>query len=263
MPASLSGSATVHDQGALGYSNFTITVPSPTGANRALVVKIYSAFDSTSNVSSVSYGGQTLTRVGGISANNNRRAEIWILNSAGIAAATSTDLNVQAPEGRRWGIIAEPWQDVDQTTLFENVATVNGVSAAAAVDVLSSTGDVATCAIMAGGTSAYNNPATAGDTEIAQTPFGNSGSGGSEGRGMSSYAAGGGTINLDWALVDSGGWEAVGVSLKSASPPKTLDLPSALIFTLDMGSGLGAAVEGAATTAARSVRRMLRRRRFR
>ena len=69
-----------------------LTHTTPAGVNRLNVFVV--AFENGSDVavSNVTYGGQTLTRVGGIvnGSGTRERTEIWYLNEAGIAAAGSS-----------------------------------------------------------------------------------------------------------------------------------------------------------------------------
>jgi hypothetical protein len=91
------------------------------GSNRLLVFMVGYENGTDILVNSVSYGGQSLTRINGVAAGTTTfgRVELWYLNEAGIAAATGNTFSVAygggaTPADEHYGAVT--YANVDQTS---------------------------------------------------------------------------------------------------------------------------------------------------
>jgi len=155
-------------------TGLTHTVPS--GSHRLLVFAVGYENGADPGVSTVSYGGQTLTRITGAVAGTTTyaRVELWYLNSAGIAAASSNTFSVT------WGgtaptypmYAAATYENVNQGTpfgnsssAFTNASTPNPITTAVTVN----TGSMAVASAISGNSGSYtwNNGWTEGTDQTA------------------------------------------------------------------------------------------------
>jgi hypothetical protein len=100
------------------------------GDDRLLVFAINYANNSDVAISTVRYGGQSLTRINGTAAGTNQvvRAELWYLKEAGIVAATNTTFVVTFASGNVTAqYAAVTFRNVDQAApiVASNVNAVN------------------------------------------------------------------------------------------------------------------------------------------
>jgi hypothetical protein len=117
------------------------------GAKRLLVFMV--GYENGSNVaiSSVTYGGQSLTRINGTSVGTSSvvRVELWYLKETGIAAATNTTFVVNyggtAPSGKHFA--SATFQNVDQTApiLASNINSTNAATPNPLPTTVSTTAD--------------------------------------------------------------------------------------------------------------------------
>ena len=128
------------------------------GFNRALIVFIYGENNSTMSVSSVRYGGQTMTSVvqKSLGTTTNSYTGAFVLNEAGIAAATDGNIGVTWAKTPSNGsaVISIFFSNVDQLTLIGGTATGGNVNATTvSTSALANTsGD----AVLVAATAAYN-----------------------------------------------------------------------------------------------------------
>jgi rhamnogalacturonyl hydrolase YesR len=148
-----------------------------TGSNRVLVVIGHAEGSSGSNpvLSAVTYGGQTMTKVADKTqtwdATSRAYVAIFILNEAGVAAASSSTISATWSGTSSNSLTSVFLSNVDQTNIIGDFA-VNGVRAAATIAtsaLATSSGDMVIAGVTCTGTGSYtpNN----GFTEGVESPI--------------------------------------------------------------------------------------------
>ncbi|MBI3155174.1 MAG: cadherin-like domain-containing protein, partial [Burkholderiales bacterium] len=179
------------------------------GNDRVLIVGV-SMFDSGSNiVSSVTYGGQALTRIGQDSSSKTH-AEMWMLTApvegtADIVVSLTKAVNVVAG--------ATAYSGVDQSTPYSTVATGNG-SSDPTFTVASAAGELVVDIVA----DRDVDSETVGAGQTAQWVLKN-GTASSDAWGGSSSEQGAASVTMSWSTVGAGAgeWAAVAVSLRPSS----------------------------------------------
>jgi hypothetical protein len=174
------------------------------GANRILIVGI--GFDPRgATVTGVTYGGQPLTLIGGVSATSSR-VELWRI----VAPLTGTNNVVVTGTGAKEKIAgATSWTGVHQTTPLGTAAFATGTSITPTVNVTSATGDVVVDTVMAVDTASLT--VGAGQTQRWNVALGDYMGGGSSEPGAA-------TTTMSWTLSGSFTWSIGAVPLKQAQP---------------------------------------------
>jgi hypothetical protein len=112
----------------LGSWSIGLTHTPGSGSNRLLVFTVGYENSSDVGVGAVSYGGQALTRIGGVAAGTSSivRTELWYLKEAGIAAASTNTFTVtwggSTPSSPKYG--AATYANVSQTTPINRAVQV-------------------------------------------------------------------------------------------------------------------------------------------
>jgi uncharacterized repeat protein (TIGR01451 family) len=222
-------------------SNFTTGA----GSNRLLLVGVSIDLNSpTAAISSISYGAQSLTKVGDVTNGSNERAEIWrLLNPPAGTANITVTMNGQAHNGLVAG--AATFSGVNQSTPLGTVVTNTGASTTPTVTVSSASDEqvfaavaagqgVIFSAVGAGQTSRWNATDTA---DIA---------------GAASTKTGAASVTMSWTSSNVP-WAIAGVSLKPA--PGAITTTGMAVWYSGSGSATrynpwnGSAFTGAANTA--------------
>jgi len=189
------------------------------GSNRVLVVGV-SNRDGTRTVSTVTYGGVALTRIGlQNGAGTANRVELWRL----IAPATGTANIIVTLSGSTETVAgAVSYTGVDQTTPFGTFASASGTSTAPSVAVTSASGEVVMDVVAANGDS---DGATVG---TGQTQRWNdfTGTGGGDIHGAGSTEPGAASVTMAWTLVASKAWAIGAVPVKPATCPTPTSTPT-------------------------------------
>jgi hypothetical protein len=155
----------------LGAWTTGLTHTNGAGNDRLLVFMVSYENSADVGVSTVKYGGQSLTRINGTAAGTSSidRVELWYLKEAGIVAATNTTFVVTyggtAPTAVLYA--AATYKNVDQTTpiLASNINSTNNSSPNPITTTVSVTADgIAIAASASGNSSTYtwNNGWTEG-----------------------------------------------------------------------------------------------------
>lgn len=184
------------------------------GSDRILVVGVTLYSDSTQTVSTVTYGGVSLTLISGCTAEQaDIRTEQWYL----IAPAAGT-ANVVVTLSATSGAIASTavsFTGVDQSTPLGTCVTATGFNAAPTVAVSSAAGELVVDALAVfDGIGAAAPTVGASQTQRAYGEhghaFGDFGAG-------ASTEAGAGTVTMSWSLSGSRWWAIAATPLKEAA----------------------------------------------
>ncbi len=193
------------------------------GPNRILIVGV-SNRRSNRTVTSVTYAGQNLTRVGTqLSGTNTCRLDMWYLVSppAGTATVVVTLSNGTDVIGG-----AVSFFGVDPLAPMGPFTSANGTGTNAALSVASDINEIVVDVVAAPGTALSLTP------NAAQTPHWiiGTGNGGANVRGASSRLNGAPSVTMSWTLGASTDWAIGAVALKPAPNPN-------LVLTLVQNDG--------------------------
>src|SRR5438445_566690 len=188
-------------------AGFTWAHTVSSGNDRLLLVGLSLAPRQNQKVQSVTFNGQSLTRVAFRNNSNESRAEVWQL----VAPASGTHsivVTMNAATAAETVCGATSWTGVDQGDPIGGVVEAKGRSDQASVDVPTTGGDVVhdvlavsgdvTATVGSGQTSHWNDAVAAGV------------------RGAGSDEPGAGTVTMSWDLGASARWVLIGFALNSA-----------------------------------------------
>ena len=189
-------------------AGFTWAHTVSSGNDRLLLVGLSLAPRQNQKVQSVTFNGQSLTRVAFRNNSNESRAEVWQL----VAPASGTHsivVTMNAATAAETVCGATSWTGVDQSDPIGGVVEAKGTSDQASVDVPTTGGDVVhdvlavsgdvTANVGSGQTSHWNDAVAAGV------------------RGAGSDEPGAGTVTMSWDLGASARWVLIGFALNPAS----------------------------------------------
>src|SRR5437870_5275012 len=189
-------------------AGFTWAHTVSSGNDRLLLVGLSLAPRQNQKVQSVTFNGQSLTRVAFRNNSNESRAEVWQL----VAPASGTHsivVTMNAATAAETVCGATSWTGVDQSDPIGGVVEAKGTSDQASVDVPTTGGDVVhdvlavsgdvTATVGSGQTSHWNDAVAAGV------------------RGAGSDEPGAGTVTMSWDLGASARWVLIGFALNPAS----------------------------------------------
>ena len=209
------GASTSIESGAtITLANFAVG----SGADRLLIVGVswHEWVAGTPTVSSITFGGVGLTRLGGLVA-GQKASDIWYLKNP--ANSTANIVVTLSAGGAEYVVVgATSWTGVDQTTTFGTLATANGSSTAPSVNVSSAAGEVVHDNLSV-------NAAPTITVGADQTQRWNQTTATSQQSGAGSSEAGAATVTMSWTLSVSKAWAIAGVSIKAAAagaPQRTL-----------------------------------------
>lgn len=181
----------------------------PSGNNRLLVVGL-TLRDRTRTVTSLTYGGVALTKIG--SSNVRYGVELWRLVGPTVGTANLVANWSGSSDMVGW---SGSFTNVNQTTPHGAIAVANNTSSfAPSVTIGSAPGELVIDTLATRG-SANSTTAGAGQTLICSGALGN---GGTDGRGASSSEAGAASVTMSWTMGTLRSWEMAAVSLKPGTP---------------------------------------------
>lgn len=181
-----------------------------TSSNRLLVLLL--GFGDAASISSVTYDGNAITRLGG-AANDVDKMDIWYLVNPPTGSAT---ISMQAADTAVWSVAALDIAGAHQSTPFGTEATNTGSSTNPSVTVSAATGDLVVDGVAAGDpNNAYTATAGAGQTERLNQDSGTNGDW--DIKALGSTEAGAASVVMDWSLSSSRPWASIGVAVKPAS----------------------------------------------
>jgi uncharacterized repeat protein (TIGR01451 family) len=194
------------------FSSMTVAHTTGTGQNRLMLVGISLEADNSSSitVTSVSYAGQSLTRVG-LRTQDEAHSQMWRLVNppSGAGTVTVTVSNAASEDSIVVGVAT--FTGVDQTTPLGTVAGSNGTSASPSINVSSATGELVLAVLAA------DDGRTATDAGGQTSRWNLRTETGADGiRGAGSTKAGATSTTLSWTLDVSDWWAVVAAPIKPA-----------------------------------------------
>lgn len=186
-------------------STKTIAHTTPSGSNRLMIVGV-SAQQPGASVSSVTYNGVALTKLGNVSNASQSRIEIWYLKSPAVGTFNVVLTNSQS-ENAIVGV--KTFSGVNLTTTFGTLATSTGNSASAFVTATSAT-DELVYAVVGFNNGSTNQTPGSGQTEYYDQTINSSISG------AGSSKAGASSVTSSWTSTSSP-WSIGAVSIKPAA----------------------------------------------
>lgn len=201
-------------------SSFTWSHTVGSGSDRLLLVGISMSQNSgATTVSTVTFNGQSLTRVASATDAGNIRAELWRLVAPPITTANVV-VSLSANERPICG--ATSWTGVDQTTPLGTAATASGTTSGSgtnqpSVDVSSASNEVVHDVLAVDATNAV--AVGAGQTQVwSQSSSGSV----TTVRGAASTEPGAATTTMSWSGVpNSTGWAIVGAPIRPVTGTPT------------------------------------------
>jgi Immunoglobulin domain len=228
------------NSGSVGGTNLTWLHTVGTGANGLLVVSV--STHSGRAVSSVTYGGMALTKMGSVinAAGTHVSAEMWFLNSPPPGAA---NIVVTLSGKDTFAAGAASFFGVSQTQPFGLLTNATGTANTPLLNISASAGQAVLDAVAV-------HAATSGAAGNGQFPLWNQFSGNSAGDvwGSSSIAAGGSNVTMSWSTSGNGAgeWVSLAVALNPAgNTPLLSSVLSALTskgFNLQLSGPVGSTV---------------------
>lgn len=186
-------------------STKTIAHTTPSGSNRLMIVGV-SAQQPGASVSSVTYNGVALTKLGNVSNASQSRIEIWYLKSPAVGTFNVVLTNSQS-ENAIVGV--KTFSGVNLTTTFGTLATSTGNSASAFVTATSAT-DELVYAVVGFNNGSTNQTPGSGQTEYYDQTINSSICG------AGSSKAGASSVTMSWTSTSSP-WSIGAVSIKPAA----------------------------------------------
>ncbi len=185
-------------------SSVTISHITPSGANRLMMVGI-SAQQRAASVTSVTYNGVALTKLGNLSHSSQTRIEVWYLKNPSIGTFNVVVSNSQSDNAV---VGVKTYSGVDLTTPFGTLSSAFGTSTTASVSVSSAVNELVF------GVVGFNNGSTnitpgAGQTEYYDKTINSSIAG------SASEKAGAASVTMTWTST-SVSWTIGTVSIKPA-----------------------------------------------
>ena len=186
-------------------SSATISYTNANGSNKLLVVGV-SAQQPGGSVTSITYNGNSLTKLGTISNSSQTRIEIWFLKSPQVGTANVVVTNSQSENGII-GVMS--FAGVNQTTPFGTLATAQGSGTTASVSASSAVGELVYSVVAFNNWSASLTPGS-GQTEYWDQTINSSVTG------SGSTKAGAASVSMQWTSTNTN-WTIGAVSIKAAS----------------------------------------------
>ena len=238
--ASIGGGGITFDATSTSYSSGTSSLSwsHTVGSNDSRLLIVGVSVGTTTNVSSVTYGGVSLTRLTYKDNGSQNRTELWYLKNPSSGAANIV-VNMASSAMLTAGAIS--WYNVDQDTTFGTPVTASGSSQTPTVNVSSASDEVVVDAVaghidMSVGTMSVGSGQTQrwNRTQTESLMHGETAGGSSE--------PGASTTTMSWSLSAGGmsySWSISAVSIKPISNTSGNDLAEAMRITNDGNVGIG------------------------
>ena len=178
------------------------------GNNRILIVGIALA-NNSQTVSSITYGGVALTRITTSVARNT--VDIWKLVAPGVGTSNIVATWTGNEDMAAW---SGTFTNVDQTNPIGDSQIANGGDSTPTVTVSATTGDIVVDMLSANGDA---GTVTIGGSQTLICS-GQTGTGGGDCRGFSSYEAGASSVTMSWSQTANKDWDIAAAVLKVAAP---------------------------------------------
>ena len=223
-----------------GAASLTFSHTVNNGADDILLVEVAGTHGNAGDpVSSVTYGGQSLTYLGAANLPNDTFSDIWYLlaPSAGTANVVVTTAGSQ-----HFVAGATDYFGVDQTTPLGTLATATGSSSTPSVTLASMAGQLVVDSLGTRGDAGWITPTGPGQTEVwSQSTGGAAG----DGLGGSSYQPGAASVTMSWSEGNNEHWTLAAIGL-NPNPAPTIAAPASassdenasLVFSSGGGNGI-------------------------
>ena len=185
-----------------GASTLTFSHTVNTGSNSILIVNVTVAHGGAPDpVTSVTYGGQSLTLVGSANVPNSESADIWYLLNPTVGTA---NVVINLTGSCHFEAGATDYFGVDQTTPLGTLATASGgILSSPSVNVASAAGEVVVDSIVTQGLALALTPSGPGQTELWTQATGASAG---DALGAGSYAPGAASVTMSWTEIALANW---------------------------------------------------------
>ena len=196
-----------------GASSLAFAHTVNSGSNAILIVDVaVKTGNATDPVTSVTYGGQSLTLIGSAVTPNSMSADIWYLLNPAVGTA---NVVVTLNGSNHFVAGATDYFGVNQTTPLGTLATATGTnSAMPSVNVASAAGEFVVDSLIAQGDAQAVTPSGPGQTETwTQT----TGSSAGDALGAASYQPGAATVTMSWTETTDQAWALAAVPLVAAA----------------------------------------------
>ncbi len=232
----LSGSVSTNFNSS-NHSSLGVSHTVPSGSDRLLLVICQGEGDQTDpNVSSVTYGAQSLTNIPGASiVGNGAYVEFWYLVNPPVGAATATCSYGGTTDNS--GIVAISYTGVSQSNPFGNVGEKTAGNSSTPTFSLTTqfVNSVIVDAITGDGGDTFPHAPTSGQTERWDFRSGTSTSTDRGFAGGETATTSVGTYNLNWSQAVSDGYSIAAVEILPASPQLSISQPDGVSDTVTTG----------------------------
>ena len=208
--ATITADIPISDAGQKSGNSGSWSHTTGSGINRILIVSVVTE-NVAQDASSITYGGSSLTKIPGCQLYSYSNVQMWYLLESGIAAASSSTIEVTLPaaDPNYWTASGVSYSGVNQTSTFRaSCNTESGTSSQPSLSVTSQNGDLAidaiallatspTLTVGSGQTERWNQTATT----LTRGAY-------------SDEPATGSSVNMAWTVGGGGpGWVHTGVAL--------------------------------------------------
>ena len=198
--------------------SFAHTVNS--GTHGILLVEVAGTHGNAADpVSSVTYGGQSLTYVGAANLPNNTFADIWYLLAP---PAGTANVVVTTAGSQHFMAGATDYFGVNQTTPLGTLYTATGFSTTPSVTLASAAGQLVVDSLGTHGDAAWITPTGPGQTQLWSQ---NTGGASGDGLGGGSDQAGAASVTMSWSEGGNDQWALAAIGL-NPDPTPTITAPA-------------------------------------
>jgi MSHA biogenesis protein MshQ len=199
-------------------SSLTVSHTTSNGADRFMLVGVSLWNEDNETVSSVTYGGTGLTRIGSVSNGNDSRVEIWkLLNPAAGTANVAITFSSRVQKGAGAGVMT--FTGVDQISPHDTFQSRTGDSDEASISVSSASGDLV---FVAAASEEQDDPL---DIDAGTERWNVKVNGNKKFAGAGGTRNGSNSTTIRWDLGDSDDWAIAGLSINPSLASTPLPSP--------------------------------------
>lgn len=199
-------------------SSLTVSHTTSNGADRFMLVGVSLWNEDNETVSSVTYGGTGLTRIGSVSNGDDSRVEIWkLLNPAAGTANVAITFSSRVQKGAGAGVMT--FTGVDQISPHDTFQSRTGDSDEASISVSSTSGDLV---FVAAASEEQDDPL---DIDAGTERWNVKVSGNNKFAGAGGTRNGSNSTTIRWDLDSSDDWAIAGLSINPSLASAPLPSP--------------------------------------
>ena len=223
-----------------GASSLTFSHTVNSGADDILLVEVSGTHGNAADpITSVTYGGQSLTYIGAANLPNDTFSDIWYLLAPSVGTA---NVVVNAAGSQHFVAGATDYFHVDQATPLGTLATATGMSSTPSVTLASAPGQLVVDSLGTHGDAAWIAPTGPGQTQLWSQ---NTGGAAGDGLGGASYQPGAASVTMSWSEGGNDSWTLAAIGL-NPDPTPTITAPASgslnentsLVFSSGGGNGI-------------------------